>query len=41
MSAASKFNPEVQFALKSKLYLRALRIAFDTLSLLQPVRLAA
>jgi hypothetical protein len=29
------------FALKSKLYLRALRTAFDTLSELQPVRLAA
>jgi len=29
------------FALKSKLYLRALRTAFDTLSALQPVRLAA
>jgi hypothetical protein len=29
------------FALKSKLYLRALRTAFDTLSQLQPVRLAA
>lgn len=29
------------FALKSKLYLRALRIAFDTLNELQPIRLAA
>lgn len=29
------------FALKSKLYLRALRTAFDTLNELQPVRLAA
>ena len=29
------------FALKAKLYLRALRTAFDTLSKLQPVRLAA
>ncbi|MCI0553571.1 MAG: transposase [Anaerolineae bacterium] len=29
------------FALKSKLYLRALRTAFDTLNQLQPVRLAA
>ena len=29
------------FALKSKLYIRALRTAFDTLNELQPVRLAA
>jgi hypothetical protein len=29
------------FALKSKLYLRALRTAFDTLNELQPIRLAA
>lgn len=29
------------FALKSKLYVRALRTAFDTLNELQPIRLAA
>jgi hypothetical protein len=29
------------FALKSKLYLRAVQVAFETLRTLQPVRLAA
>jgi hypothetical protein len=29
------------FALKSKLYMQALRSAFDTLNDLQPIRLAA
>ncbi len=38
LKGTTKLN---HFALKSKLYLRALRIAFDTLQTLQPVRLAA
>ena len=38
LKVSTKIN---HFALKSKLYLRALRTAFETLSQLQPVRLAA
>jgi len=38
LKATTKIN---HFALKSKLYMRALRTAFDTLSELQPIRLAA
>jgi len=38
LKATTKLN---HFALKSKLYMRALRVAFDALRELQPVRLAA
>jgi hypothetical protein len=38
LKGTTKLN---HFALKSKLYLRALRVAFDTLHTLQPVRLTA
>ncbi len=38
LKGTTKLN---HFALKSKLYLRALRVAFETLRTLQPVRLAA
>ena len=38
LKGTTKLN---HFALKSKLYLRALHVAFETLRTLQPVRLAA
>jgi len=38
LKMATKLN---QFALKAKLYLAALRTAYDTLATLRPVRLAA
>jgi len=38
LKRSTKLN---HFALKSKLYLAALHVAFDTLRQLQPVRLAA